>query len=59
MKGVYYKLLKSNQTVAAEQLSTTINRFESCFKPETFNNSSKKMQSEFCYTTMLEHMLQK
>jgi len=47
IKGVvYYELLKLNQTVAAE-LSITINQFKSCFKSETFNNSSKKTQSDF------------
>ena len=35
---VYYKLLKSNQTIIA----TTINRFDLCFESETSNNSSKK-----------------
>jgi len=43
---MYYELLKSNETVAAE-LSITINQFESCFESKTFNNSSKKTQSDF------------
>jgi len=38
---IYFFFTKSNQTLIA--LSTIINRFESCFKSETFNNSSKKM----------------
>jgi len=38
-------------------LSTTINRFESCFESKTSNNSSKKNAKWFCCMTMLD-MLQ-